>query len=129
MDEFLAAPAPDSGPCEINIDLLAAGWNDNFFISQYNDRYSLNQQVVINEEECYKVTISKETAEKIITRIPLKCIMSGFFRNARTYRSKENIESEIKRFKLLEAKLTGELDGLRSILDQYSSALNTPEKA
>ncbi len=120
MEEFITL-FKDTGPCEVDVAKVVAAWTNAFSISQHKDEYRLIEQLMMYEEECFKVTISKEQALEIIANLKLLPIKSSFFRNATTWRTESNILSETKRLEKLLPDTTGEI---RSVLLEALSEFN-----
>ncbi len=117
----------ETGPCLVDVEKVVSAWNDKFFISQYQDKYTLIEQIELFKEERYKCVISEEQAVDIIKKASLLQIKSTFFKQASTYRSRSNIISEIDRLEkiLNEGKLTQpEIRVLKDTIDSYKEALN-----
>ena len=115
-----------TGICPVNVDLVVKAWTDKYFISQHHNEFRLIRQY--HKESCGKVTISKEQAEEIINKLGLYPIQSSLFRFGITYRSEENILSEIDRLnKILEEKRF-ELNSLYGIMGEFENALNKETK-
>jgi hypothetical protein len=113
----------ETGPCLVDVEKVVSAWNDKFFISQYQDKYTLIEEIELFKEEHYKCVISEEQAVDIIKKASLLQIKYTFFKQASTYRSRSNIISEIDRLEkiLNEGKLT---QVLKDTIDSYKEALN-----
>ena len=69
----------ETGPCLVDVEKVVSAWNDKFFISQYQDKYTLIEQIELFKEERYKCVISEEQAVDIIKKASLLQIKSTFF--------------------------------------------------
>jgi hypothetical protein len=67
-----------AGPCEVDVAAVVAAWNDQWFISQWQNDYRL-----IGPE--LKVSITKQQAKEIIVELDLMPTQS-LFRSGKTWR-------------------------------------------
>lgn len=111
----------DVGICEVNVFKVVKNWSNKFFISQWDDKYTLVKQG--RGERHAKVHISKEQALEIIEKANLFPI-SGFFKSGKTYRSKHNILSEIDRLSKILDEKNIEIQNIKEIIQQYNFAIS-----
>lgn len=109
-----------TGPCKVDVDKVVAGWSNEFSISRWHDDYRLIEG---NSEDCAKVTITQEQAQEIISKANLLQIKDALFKNGSTYRSKENIESELKRLKDIKPTDKNQSIVLAETVKSYEAAL------
>ena len=79
---------PDFGTCEIDVDKVAALFDDECFISRWHDTFRLCRA------DKFKASISFEDAHRVIGRLGLRESQSPLFRNGRTYRMREESTGE-----------------------------------
>jgi hypothetical protein len=68
----------DTGECEVNVKEVVKRWKPNWFISQWQEKYTLVNKTV-------KVVISKQQAKEIIVELDLEPIQS-VFRSGKTWK-------------------------------------------
>jgi hypothetical protein len=110
----------ETGPCTVNVNKVVKAWDNKFSISRYHDKYTL---VRGKGERCAKITITSEQAKEIISKAKLLPIQDSFFRHGVTFRSKENIESELARLENIEQEKATELKVISGVVREYRTAL------
>lgn len=123
--EELIKQYKETGPCEVHVDKVVSSWDDRFSISQWHEEYRLIEQLQLLKEEAYGVTISKQQAEEIITKSKLLPVKSTMFRNAKTWRNRENIVREKDRIEglLKDKEDPQEIRVLSEIVREFEEAL------
>lgn len=72
---------------KVNIDAVCKKWDDRFAISSWHDdEYRIFATRKGGKSYLFKITISNEQANEIISRLGLYCISHPTFVNAKTYR-------------------------------------------
>jgi hypothetical protein len=80
----------ETGICIADVETVVADWDDSWFISQHHENYKLcrhDSEADNFTKTNFKCEISKQQAHEIIGRLNLIDTPSGFFNNARTWRT------------------------------------------
>lgn len=87
-NEYIVGEFQQTGSNEIDIDLVCKKWNKLWLISQWEeDEYRLVKMYRSNSEKTdLKTTISKETAQILISRLELVQEQSPVFRSGSSWR-------------------------------------------
>jgi hypothetical protein len=112
-----------TGICEVATEKVIKKWTDKFSISQYHEEYTLVKQG--RGTNYAKIRISQTQAEEIIVGLNLLPIKSGLLRNAKTFKTRDIIISEINRISKIQQEKQEELYSIISIINEYKQALTT----
>ena len=97
-----------TGECTIDVDAVAKDWNRLWYVSQYDDRYTLIQKLRWDTpKNRIKCIISKEQMQQLIDKVGLTATPDRIFRLAKSWRRIKDVELEHqKRVKRLAKKET-----------------------
>ena len=84
-DKFVI-DAPIIGECQINVDEICKVWHKNFWISQWKDEFRIIRNRKGGKSTLMKLTISKDTAMKIIDKMSLSRTQCDTFKHAGAWR-------------------------------------------
>lgn len=89
LEDCLTNRPPDTGECDIDIDIAIESFDEECSISQWQDEYRLIRTIPDEDGDPVwhlKVTIKKEDAMTLIDKLNLTAEASGIFNHASTWR-------------------------------------------
>lgn len=121
MDKYVTGINENGEPI-INVDAICDNWGDRFLINTWINSHGEKYTFIIMNSKgkiTYKINISKEYANEIISRLSLIHIKETELSLSGNYHSKSFIEKEINRLNNLKSIRERELYLINSILKTY----------
>lgn len=121
MDKYVTG-INENGESIINVDAICDNWGDRFLINTWINSHGEKYTFIIMNSKgkiTYKINISKEYANEIISRLSLIHIKETELSLSGNYHSKSFIEKEINRLNNLKSIRERELYLINSILKTY----------